>query len=131
MYDRLQAVAEARDIRNRKPEPTVVVMPDGREVRLPTHKEVCPACRGEGSHVHPSIDANGLTADDFAEDPDFAEDYFRGAYDIGCQHCRGLRVVDEIDWDKVPADVREEADRQRLDDDRDFAEHLAEIRAGC
>jgi hypothetical protein len=54
---------------------------------------VCPVCRGEGKTVNPCIDANGLTAADFAEDPDFAEDYMSGMYDITCRGCNGKRVV--------------------------------------
>lgn len=128
---RLDDCAYARDARNRKPEATTITMPDGREVRLPTHKEVCSVCRGEGSTVNPSIDCNGLSAEDFREDPDFAEEYMRGTYDEQCRHCGGLRVVDVVDWDAVPADVKAEAESQRREEDRDFAEHLAELRAGC
>ena len=31
---------------------------------------ICPICKGEGSYVNP-IDSNGLTGEDFADDPDF------------------------------------------------------------
>lgn len=55
--------------------------------------DVCPTCRGKGVHVNPSVDCNGITAEDFAEDPDFAEDYFRGVYDVPCAECGGARVV--------------------------------------
>jgi cytochrome c5 len=55
--------------------------------------QVCPVCEGEGKTVNPNIDANGLTAEDFAEDPDFAEDYRSGVYDITCNACHGQRVV--------------------------------------
>lgn len=54
---------------------------------------VCPTCEGRGSHVNPSIDSHGLTAEDFAEDPDFEEAYFSGAYDVRCAECHGKRVV--------------------------------------
>ena len=54
---------------------------------------VCPVCEGEGKTVNPSIDCNGLTAADFAEDPDFAEDYRNGVYDVRCNACLGERVV--------------------------------------
>lgn len=55
--------------------------------------QVCPVCNGEGKTVNPSIDAHGLTAEDFYEDPDFAEDYKSGVYDIVCNGCHGQRVV--------------------------------------
>jgi hypothetical protein len=60
---------------------------------LPSKFEVCPLCAGRGKHVNPAIDAGGLTREDFDEDPDFAEDYFAGAYDVPCYECKGQRVV--------------------------------------
>jgi hypothetical protein len=70
------------------------------EVRLPAHFVVCPRCEGAGTHVNPSIDGNGISAEEFAEDPDFAESYFSGAYDVPCSRCRGKRVVEEVDEDQ-------------------------------
>jgi hypothetical protein len=54
---------------------------------------LCPVCEGEGSTVNPSIDAHGLSYEDFREDPDFATDYCSGAYDQTCAACNGQRVV--------------------------------------
>jgi hypothetical protein len=54
---------------------------------------VCPVCHGNGTTVNPNIDAHGPTAEDFAEDPDFAEDYCKGMYDVTCRGCQGVRVV--------------------------------------
>lgn len=67
--------------------------------KLPITRIVCPKCRGNGTHVNPSVDGHGLTAEDFADDPDFAESYFSGVFDVVCKRCDGLRVVDEIDQD--------------------------------
>lgn len=50
---------------------------------------ICPVCEGEGKHVNPNIDANGLSDDDFHDDPDFVEDYLSGVYDVGCNKCGG------------------------------------------
>jgi hypothetical protein len=58
-----------------------------------TQWEVCPVCSGEGRTVNPNIDAQGLTAEDFRDDPDFLQDYMSGTYDITCRCCDGLRVV--------------------------------------
>ena len=68
---------------------------------------VCPTCEGKGSHVNPSIDAHGLSSEDFAEDPDFAEDYFSGAYDVPCAECGGQRVVPQCSAEgcSEPADT--------------------------
>jgi len=66
-------------------------------VQLPTHKEVCSRCRGEGKHDHPAF-SNGITSSEWAEwDADEREDYRRGVYDVPCENCRGLRVVDAVD----------------------------------
>lgn len=72
---------------------------DGDEifVELPAKYEVCPTCDGKGKHVNPSIDCGGLSGEDFAEDPEFAENYFSGFYDVCCYECNGKRVVPEID----------------------------------
>ena len=55
--------------------------------------EVCGTCSGKGNHVNPSIDAHGITPEEFAEDPGFREDYFSGVYDVTCYECKGQRVV--------------------------------------
>jgi hypothetical protein len=72
---------------------------DGTEVEcsLPGKFEVCTRCEGRGSYVNPSIDGHGLTAEDMAEDPDFAEAYFDGVYDVPCAICHGARVVPRPD----------------------------------
>lgn len=79
---------------------------NGDELRLPAHFEVCPRCDGVGSHVNPSIDGNGLTAEDFAEDPDFADEYMRGTYDVPCTECHGERVVAQVDVEALTPDQR-------------------------
>lgn len=74
-----------------------VDLPEGHETfALPFKWGVCPTCSGKGSHVNPSIDCDGLTGEDFAEDPDFAESYFNGEYDQTCSECGGCRVVPEL-----------------------------------
>jgi hypothetical protein len=54
---------------------------------------ICPVCNGDGTTVNPAIDCNGLTKEDFDEDPQFAEDYRAGAYDITCRACNGRGSV--------------------------------------
>lgn len=65
---------------------------DGDEVELPARFEVCSRCRGEGVHDNAAF-SNGISLEDFAEDPEFKEDYLSGAYDVTCSECNGLRVV--------------------------------------
>lgn len=66
---------------------------DGEEQPIKCRYEVCGTCNGTGSHVNPSIDSGGLTYDDLYEDPDFAEGYFGGMFDVPCYECHGNRVV--------------------------------------
>jgi hypothetical protein len=67
------------------------------EYSLPLKWEVCPTCNGDGRHVNPSIDAHGLSREDFDADPTFKEDYFNGFYDVTCYECKGKRVVPAVD----------------------------------
>lgn len=66
--------------------------PDG-ELWVKVRFVVCPLCDGRGKHVNPSIDAHGLTREDFDEDPIFAEDYLSGIYDIACNLCQGRTTI--------------------------------------
>jgi hypothetical protein len=69
------------------------LIPDTHDLYIvPIRWEPCYTCEGRGTHVNPSVDCNGLTADDFAEDPDFADEYFSGVYDVQCYGCGGKRV---------------------------------------
>ena len=70
---------------------------DTVEVEVPFRFVVCPTCDGTGHHVNPSVDAHGISPEEFAEDPDFAEDYMSGVYDVPCYECDGQRVVPEPD----------------------------------
>jgi hypothetical protein len=92
---------------------------DVEEITLPTRKAVCPSCRGTGSHVNRNIDGNGLTREDFDEDPDFAESYFRGDYDVLCEECGGANVVDVLDEERCDPEVlrafRKQEDEYRRD----------------
>ena len=78
-------------------------------VQFQTHKEVCGRCRGEGCHDHPAF-SNGFTSSEWDEacrdDEDWAENYKSGMYDVRCEECGGLRVVDVIDEDKLSAPVQ-------------------------
>lgn len=58
---------------------------------IPAKYEVCSTCDGRGQYVNPAIDEHGITADEFAEDPDFAEDYHRGTFDVTCARGRRSR----------------------------------------
>jgi hypothetical protein len=67
----------------------LAAVPEG----IPFHWALCDLCSGKGTVVSPSIDANGLTSEDFDGDPDFARDYFEGVYDIPCPRCAGRTTI--------------------------------------
>jgi RecJ-like exonuclease len=67
------------------------------EVVFPARYEVCDRCDGKGTHTNPAIDGNGISPEEFREDPDFEEAYFRGDYDVSCSVCHGQRVVAVVD----------------------------------
>jgi len=72
------------------------------EHELPSKFEVCPRCKGKGTHVNPNIDGNGITASEWAEDWDDEEreGYLAGHYDVPCEECHGDRVVSVIDEER-------------------------------
>lgn len=120
------------DHRNCEPDRApVLYLADGTEHQLPTRWAVCPVCNGNGSHVNPSIDAGGLSAEDFADDPDFAEDYMAGAYDQPCNRCRGRTTVHEVDMDRLSPEHRAMYEKQLRDAAADRACHMAELLAGA
>lgn len=91
---------------------------DGEEYEevVPIIFDVCPTCEGKGRHVNPSIDEEGISEEQFADDPEFREEYFRGTYDVPCYECHGQRVVPVIDTEHADPNVvkaiheREDAD---------------------
>jgi hypothetical protein len=89
---------------------------------------VCPACEGKGKYVNPSIDAHGLTAEDFDEGgDDFREMYWSGQLDVRCVLCEGNNVVPVPNDQSVLAEITERAnDLYQMRN-----EQLAEMRMGA
>lgn len=110
-----------------------IEQPDGSylEETLPTRWIVCPTCNGEGTHVDPSIDAGGLSADDFSADPDFAEDYVSGVYDVPCYGCDGRSTVRAVDLDACTPEQRDAWESYQRARAEWRAMEYAEMRAGC
>lgn len=65
---------------------------DETEHKLPSCWDICPRCSGNGTHDHP-VFSNGLSQEDFDEDPDFKDAYMRGEYDVVCGECNGSGKV--------------------------------------
>lgn len=62
-------------------------------IDIPVKMLVCSSCDGRGCYVNPNIDRHGLSREDFDQDPDFADDYRSGMFNIQCEHCLGSNVV--------------------------------------
>lgn len=109
-----------------------LVSADGNWYRtnLPAKYVVCPCCEGYGTHVNPSVDGQGLSADDF-EDEDFREAYFSGAYDVRCFQCEGHRVVPEVDWDALTTSEQACLQRYEVQRQRDDLITAGERKRGC
>jgi hypothetical protein len=88
----------------------IIELDDGTETEIPSKFEVCWRCEGQGSHVNPAIDGNGISPEEFAEDPDFAEAYLAGHYDVRCETCHGERVTLEPDYDQMSPDLAEQVE---------------------
>jgi hypothetical protein len=67
---------------------------------LVLHWIVCPQCRGNGSSTLYLGDVTEM----IHEDPDFAEDYWRGHYDRECDTCYGRTTVPEVDENRTDAE---------------------------
>lgn len=98
------------------------------EHTLPAKFVVCDCCKGRGTHVNPSVDGNGISAEEFAEDPDFKESYLAGHYDVTCQKCGGLRVVAVLDEERCSAQILKAYYKQQEEEARYQAECASERR---
>jgi len=96
-------------------------------IRVPALLAVCDVCDGGGSVVSPSVDANGITEEEFAEDEGFREAYMAGAYDVVCPKCEGQRVYPAIDDERDPVAKAVKAFVAAEDDER-IAEDIADRR---
>lgn len=95
---------------------------------IPTMKAVCPRCKGEGTHTNPDIDGDGLTQDDFI-DEDFRESYRSGVYDVTCEECEGLRVIDTPDLSYLSELELKQYERNLEHEASEEREHAAELYA--
>lgn len=102
---------------------------DGNEITLNGKYEVCHTCSGSGKTVNPSIDGNGISRDQFDEDPDFAEAYFRGDYDVTCRTCEGKRVEVVIDEENNSKELIDAYYREEQEKYEYAREQYAEMRA--
>lgn len=89
------------------------------EKEVESKRIVCDRCNGDGTHVNPNIDGNGITADEMDElGEDFRENYIKGFYDIKCLDCKGERVLDVVDVDLLS-----------IEDKKAYWEYIDEVNA--
>lgn len=94
---------------------------------------VCPTCGGKGTHVNPSIDANGITQSEWAEEWDDTdrEHYLSGVYDVTCYECEGRTSTLVIDEQNSDPKALKEA-HAIFEDDADYRRTVeAERRMGA
>jgi hypothetical protein len=97
-------------------------------VELPAKYEVCGRCRGKGTHSNPSIDGNGISAEEFYGpdwDDESREMYLTGGYDVTCHECDGKRVVLVLDEERCDPELL----KAYLQHQREMARMDAEDRA--
>ena len=85
---------------------------------IPFTWTVCRTCDGKGKYVNPNIDRQGISPEEFMEDPDFFCDYKRGLYDMPCAMCEGKRVM--------PVPHAGQCDPEKLKMIRDHIEWVAQ-----
>lgn len=94
------------------------VLPDTNMIdvhlSLPGKYDVCWQCEGLGKIVDPAIDGNGISPQDFADDPEFERAYFGGNFDVKCDVCNGNRVTPEIDVSRCTFDQKRHIVRKRI-----------------
>lgn len=88
---------------------------------VPATLEVCDVCRGRARVVNPSVDAMGISDDEFAQNPSFREEYLAGTYNVTCPKCAGARVYPALNtkgapWVKALAEFLSKKDREDRDE---------------
>lgn len=96
-------------------------------VELPIRFEVCSVCDGRAVYVSPSIDAHGISQEEFDADPCFRDDYFSGVYDVTCARCKGERVEPVINEAALSAEQKEllAVLQERVADDQAYERECA------
>lgn len=99
---------------------------EGEETEVPIKYEVCGVCNGKGSHVNPSIDSHGISAEEWSEewDEEEREMYVSGGYDVPCVECEGKRVVAAIDEERADPEVIKKVE-EKIQDKLDYMAEVA------
>jgi len=102
------------------------------DVLVTCHFKICPTCDGKGTHVNPSIDSNGITAEEWDRDWSYEdrENYVSGFYDVDCYECCGKRVVPVPDEDINSPDILKAIRSVAYYNYLDACERAVEIKMG-
>lgn len=65
---------------------------DGEQLSCRAKWKICYRCGGSGLTDPPEF-VSGFSADEFADDRDFSEEYMQGPSDVPCQECDGRGSV--------------------------------------
>lgn len=95
------------------------------DYEIPTAREVCSRCTGNGTIVNPSIGA--ITGEEWDRDwdEDEREGYFEGRYDVMCPECEGRNVVDVPNVEAIQNPVVRKAVEGVLEADARYAQERA------
>lgn len=96
-------------------------------IPLPAKRVVCESCDGEGTELYGGLKGCVISDENMADD-DFREAYFGGHYDVQCSHCKGMRVVDVVDVDRLTPKMAERYWRAVDESFRNAAEAESERR---
>ena len=98
---------------------------------LPLTMDVCPTCKGRGTHINPSVDAGGYN-DDGDDVDEYGENlYLSGFYNVNCQTCHGRNVVPSIDRHAADRDALKVWDKKSEEEEEFEAMCRSERRMGA
>jgi len=111
------------------------------QISLPSKKEVCPECGGEGYTLREGMRGIAYTPEEFNEaffEEEDRQEYFTrgGKYDQVCSYCKGKNVVDVPDPEQMTEEQKVqfeqwEKDQAELARSRAEDRHTMRMESGC
>ncbi len=109
---------------------TIQLQAGDETITVPAIYEVCSRCQGHGVHDHPAF-SNGITDEEFRQDPGFREEYMAGTYDVTCDTCHGQRVVLVPNRQEIDPKILQQIDEDAAELAKMYAIEAAERRMGA
>lgn len=92
---------------------------DSIEIDVPSKKEQCDNCDGNGRHIHNAFREEAFTEYDAErEGLDFEEEVYNmqsGMYDVTCDDCCGTGQIDVVDFSQVDEELEEKIREYQYD----------------